>query len=186
MDALKSRRTRLIVLAAANLVFWTGVAVSVGLLAGDAIDIGIESLVRRTQATAVAVFERLPARRLAETPAPASQSATPAPRVLTAEAAQVTPSTGVALVQAEGSALTPPSSGKADTTPVGAAQSDVPLASAPLLLADPPFTDLSLIDAEMSRSALSRPVQIRYAEDALNQEITGLLENESPLHHSGP
>jgi hypothetical protein len=50
------------------------------------------------------------------------------------------------------------------------------LSSAPLLLADPIFSDLSQLNDEMARSAAGRPVQIRYAEGALNGEIASSMD----------
>jgi len=49
------------------------------------------------------------------------------------------------------------------------------LSSSLLPLSDPDAADLLHLDAEMSRSATGRPVQIRYSEAALNREIGALL-----------
>jgi hypothetical protein len=53
--------------------------------------------------------------------------------------------------------------------------------SSPLLLADPEISSLSELNAEMSRSAPDRAVQIRYQEDALNREIAALWTNNPEL-----
>jgi hypothetical protein len=48
----------------------------------------------------------------------------------------------------------------------------------PLLMRDLQFSDLVYMDQEMGRSAVGRPVQIRYDEETLNQEIVGLLQRQ--------
>jgi hypothetical protein len=65
------------------------------------------------------------------------------------------------------------SGGPAGTDPVVTPQ----LSRAPLLLADPVFSDLSQLNTEMARSAAGRPVQIRYAEGALNREIDSSMDS---------
>jgi hypothetical protein len=51
---------------------------------------------------------------------------------------------------------------------------ETPLRS-PLLMTDPGLDGLTHLDAEMGRSDVGRPVQIRYGEAALNREIAALL-----------
>jgi hypothetical protein len=51
----------------------------------------------------------------------------------------------------------------------------------PLLLTDPTFDDLGMLNAEMARSAPGRVVQISYQEDFLSQEIHAFCENKPDL-----
>ncbi len=173
-------RTWLTLFALANLGCWAAVAAAIGLIASDSVDLGVEALIRRGQATAVAVWKQTSSKALqptaiaqaplpsqAETPGnrPAAGNPWPAPSTPTAHP-EATPA-------AEGnSALTsgPPDS-NASPQPVAT------LVSSPLLLADPEINSLALLDAELARSALERPVQIRYGEEALNREIAGLSQN---------
>jgi hypothetical protein len=55
------------------------------------------------------------------------------------------------------------------------------LITAPLLLADPQFSTLSVLDAELARSAPGRAVQIRYQEETLNRELAALWYNNPDL-----
>ena len=57
----KLRRIWLTVLAVSNLVLWLAVAVGVGLLASDEMNLGLEKYLRERQATAVALLSRPPA-----------------------------------------------------------------------------------------------------------------------------
>jgi hypothetical protein len=67
-----------------------------------------------------------------------------------------------------------PAEPTATSAPVQAAALELPV-SAPLLLSDPSFSNLTQLDEELARSARGRPVQIRYLEAALNREIATLL-----------
>lgn len=55
----RRRWTCLALLAAGNLLLWAAVSCLVGLCAGDAVDLGVETLVRHAQATAVASWEHV-------------------------------------------------------------------------------------------------------------------------------
>jgi hypothetical protein len=55
------------------------------------------------------------------------------------------------------------------------------LLTQPLLLADPAFHNLAMLNAEMERSAPGRVVQIRYQEAMLSAEIHRLCENNPDL-----
>jgi hypothetical protein len=57
----------------------------------------------------------------------------------------------------------------------------VALLSQPLIMANPALGNLQELDAEMARSMVGRPVQIRYQEATLNQEIQALLDNKPHL-----
>jgi hypothetical protein len=70
------------------------------------------------------------------------------------------------------------SGSEVSTAPAVAGRANV---SSPLLLVDPEFHSLAALDAEMERSAPGRPVQIRYQEAALNQEIAFLWLNNPAL-----
>jgi hypothetical protein len=65
-----------------------------------------------------------------------------------------------------------------ESAPVPAQSASQTLTPAPsrlLLLTDPDWTDLARLNEEISRSAVGRPVQIRYHEDALNERVSELL-----------
>ena len=57
MPSRFSRWTLLLILAACNLAFWLGAAVATGLLVSREVDLGLETLLRERQATAVVVWE---------------------------------------------------------------------------------------------------------------------------------
>lgn len=52
-----SHWTQLAILAALNLVMWVGLAVVVGLLASDEVDLGVETRIRQQQPTVVAIWQ---------------------------------------------------------------------------------------------------------------------------------
>ena len=188
--------------ALANLVCWAGVAAAVGLVVGDGVDFGIETLVRREQATVVAKWGQALPGAFRSTPEGYSGSELPVTVALAPSAAQTTPTkSSVSPAIAWSTPSTPPRD-QAQATPAagqgvptsttglgGASAKDwistpVPEAtqvSGPLLLADPEFNTLSLLDAEMSRSAPARPALIRYGEEALNREISALSKNNPDL-----
>ena len=167
-----SRWGCLSIFAAVNLVLWIVVAAAVGLVASDAVDLGVETLIREGRVTAIALWYQVPTRisgavdrstaearppRPAETSSPEASSAavatpfdTPTPAQVSATAAPLKPT----------------------ATPLPA---EVSLRS-PLLMTDPGLDGLMHLDAEMGRSDVGRPVQIRYGEAALNREIATLLD----------
>ncbi len=221
------------VFAACNLLFWIAVAVGVGALASDKVDLGIESFIRAQQSTAVAAWHDLATAEAANPlPSPgasraaavqtswSTQPATDAvePTLIVEAAIVDEPTAAVELALATKPTLTaelasPPEATVAATptaaptvrprptrvvapsptpqpsAPVSAASrapqpSPTPtttLMTSPLLLADPDLDDLAGLQAEMSRSALGRPVQIRWSEAQLNSEITELLAQNADL-----
>jgi hypothetical protein len=228
------RRYLFAALAILNLAFWLGLAGLAGLLLSDRVDLGLETLLRQGQATAVAAWERqidtasptgavravavapgLPA----ATDTVAAASATPSPLPHVSIPSPTPPSGPLAGPTYPSASPSRPASAGSPTpinisAPAGPtrlptwtvvagagpsqpAAHDTPapwpvlpdvasaptraLSSAPLLLADPAFADLSQLNAEMERSAPGRPVQIRYQEAALNREIVTLLSGNPTL-----
>ncbi|HNS49722.1 MAG TPA: hypothetical protein PKO09_00900 [Anaerolineae bacterium] len=199
------RKIWLAVLAFANLVVWGAAAYSVSLVASDRLDLGIESSVREVQTTAIAAWNAsrpgasasgagstggdisgpqaqpdgsvLPAGQAALVPRPA----TPLPQATTAaaEAGEALPVESAAALSPESIALEPGSALAPGATGASAA-STAPITT-PLILADPPFHDLTALDRELATSAAGRTVQIRYLEASLQKEVGLLLEGRSDL-----
>jgi hypothetical protein len=187
--------TLLTIFALANLLFWVGAAVVVGIVVGDEVDLGVETLIRQGQATAAAAWDQ------AWQPAPRSPRATATPNAPTqvqAASGQSGPATapGATTVAWPTPSPTRPGAGieiepgtqaaEAVATPNSPPAGPTPQPQAagvtrPLLLADPEINDLAGLDAEMDRSASGRPVQIRYREAALNLEIAALYQNNPDL-----
>jgi hypothetical protein len=182
MSRLISRRTWLIFLAACNLALWLGLAAVVGVLASDSVNLGVETFIRERQATVVAYMK-----------APSSAGSGAASRPTNPVASQASVAGGA---PPAGSDLAPdaptPLPSAAVATAAGsqagaavgqapAPQPALPLISSPLLLSDPILADLVQVDAEMSRSAAGRTVQIRYQETALNREIAAWLAQSPDL-----
>lgn len=205
MRPWKKRKIWLALLAAVNLLLWGAAAYSVSLVAGDRLDLGIESSVRDVQSTAIAAWNANrpgasasgaagPGGAVArpETPPdgstppaeqlpPQPQPATPLPQAGTAaaEAATALADDPVVALQPEptplqGEPASLPESGKP------AAAFSVPITT-PLILADPPFHDLTGLDEELAASAAGRTVQVRYLETSLQREIALLLEGRTDL-----
>ena len=186
----------LVLFAAGNLVVWTAIAVAIGLIASDVVDLGLETFVRDTQVTAVAVWDQVSSPG-SETAQEATRQASPPGEEPAEEAAAtgtpeiVWPDGVVAL--APGSDSVPKSGSDTESSqqpPVrvsgepaenSAVQVTATPVGSPLLLADPGLGNIEAFSVEMNRSALGRPVQIRYSEDGLNQEITVLLANDPNL-----
>lgn len=184
------RRVRLALLAASNLVIWALVAVAVGLLASDEVDLGVESFIRQSQATAVSVWEQVAPELLeatsqptlvaesalpTESPGAAGEPSGEASLPASAAPSQPTPSQPGQVVPSPG---TTPAPSKQESQPEpaqAASQSLTAPASSLLLMTDPDWTDLARLDAEVGRSAVGRPVQIRFHEDVLNQRVAELL-----------
>lgn len=170
-----------------NLACWVAGAVAAGLMVGERVDLGVETLIREGQATAASAWRQASQRVARSTATPSSsgptgsppQAGTPEPGP-TATPGLEAPSTSRATSQ-PGS--TPPPAG---TSAEASAEEPGPepqatLVSSPLLLADPEIASLSKLDAEMSRSAPDRAVQIRYQEEALNRQIAALWRNNPEL-----
>lgn len=68
-----------------------------------------------------------------------------------------------------------------DTATPSQPSTEPPLLHSPLLLSDPEIHSLSILDAELQRSAPLRPVQIRYQEATLNREIAQLSQDNPDL-----
>lgn len=206
MSIKNSRWSCLTVLAVCNLAFWLAVAIGVGLLASDKVDLGLESSLRAGQATVVALWQQAPPTAgLDAAPGPVNPSPLPIqserepPAGQRVASANPTPTSTRVNVQQNFPPTMPPKP-SAHNTPALAAQTtpqantaptDVPgqptatppaaLSNNLLLLSDPDAAGLTRLDAEMSRSATGRPVQIRYSEAGLNREIGALLAQNPGL-----
>lgn len=187
------RRTWLTVLAASNLVFWVVVAVIVGLLATDAVDLGVESLARQYQATSVAAWQRVIGDGSADDPVPTLVARAPQPTTLPGVAAEPG---GIVPVSEDGEAPGIPGTGVEGTSEPGAEQGSTgqeppgpaptaqpvqTLVSRVLLIADPVLEESAELTTEMNRSAVGRPIQITFREDALNREVEALLKTRDDL-----
>ena len=173
--------------AVANLVLWVGAAVVVGLVIGDEVDLGVETLIRSGQATSVALWDQASRRaaRPVATPTAMDQASTAAqapaaqnkpPATITWPVAPIALSTEQSESTNQDPAAVPISS---DTTATPEPQAT--LVSKPLLMANPEISSLAKLDAEMGQSAPNRAVQIRFDEDALNDEIAALWTNNPEL-----
>jgi hypothetical protein len=200
-----SRWSWLTLFALGNLLLWVLVAAAIGLMATDRVDLGVETFVRRSygeyRATAIAVWKQA----AAQIPFPAGPTAGPTARAI-ADNPGLRPTRASAVANTPAAAIawpdTPPAQPIIETrsgqevgqepiptpplpaetlTPDPAATPTATPVRSPLLIANPEFKNLDQMDAEMSRSAVGRPVQIRYQETALNQEIAALVENNPKL-----
>jgi hypothetical protein len=203
MPSWTRRRVWLALLAAGNLILWAGVALAVAFVAGDRLDLGIESALRE-QATAVASWSSGIEPRIASantTGDAGSQVSAPvlAPAVLRPSAEQVAGATDVTALPAptvavesdvlpgesqsaaEASANPAPlptqESTPRDPTAAHAAMQFEPTMpiTTPLLLVDPEFSTLESLGPELAHSAAGRKVQIRYSEATLNRELAAWL-----------
>jgi hypothetical protein len=187
------RKVWLALLAVSNLVVWASVAIAVGLLASDMVDIGVESFLRQSQATAVSVWENL-GTEPSDTPPPQA----PLPTQLALSSGESDPpkasggsDEGAASPGGEATQPVPsqPETSRSDSaaTPMpsdeesapgpaqSASQSLTPAPSSLLLLTDPDWTDLARLNEEIGRSAVGRPVQVRFHEEVLNERVSELL-----------
>jgi len=206
MSSRIPRWSCLTVLAVCNLAFWLAVAIGVALLASDKIDLGLESSLRAGQATVAALWQQAPP-TLSPDAAPGSVNPSPPPLQGEQEppagqkavsASSTPPPTPINLQRSFPPTMPPrpttnntPALAAQSTPQAGAAPTAAPspstatpppaLASSLLPLADPNAADLMRLDAEMSRSAPGRPVQIRYSEAGLNREISALLAQNPGL-----
>ena len=171
-----TRWVRLTLFALVNLVFWVGAAAAVGLVVSDRVDLGLETLAREGQATAVALWKQAVQRGSQPTPVPTTLAQ--APLLTETGTGENGPQAAPAATQAS------ESSPAATTLPPDntlTSQPEATLVDTPLLLADPEISSLAALNAEMSRSAPDRAVQIRYQEEALNREIAVLWTNNPDL-----
>lgn len=191
-----SHWTLLSILAMANLIVWVSLAIAVGLLLSDELDIGAETLLRERQATAVAIWSGSP-----QAVAPVAQPATiPTDGVGPASpsvdntlprpgaALSVTPVTAPAtatsppvrtVTSQQATRVAPPTADPGGEQPI--AQGEATLESRPLLMADPGIGNMVGMNRAMAESAAGRVVQIRYSEAALNEQIKALLSNNPRL-----
>lgn len=163
--------------ALVNLVFWAGLAAAVGLIGSDRLDLGMESLAREGQASAVAFWEQLVPKNARPTPVPTTLSQAPPP----AETAENTPQPALAGAVENGPQATPAAVTVLSSDDTPTPEPEATQVRSPLLLADPKISSLAALNAEMNRSAPNRAVQIRYQEEALNREIAILWTNNPEL-----
>jgi hypothetical protein len=185
MSSRDSRWAWLTLFAMANLVLWVGVAVAAGLVVGDEVDLGVEALIRKGQATGVALWEQAPRRetRPPATPTAVVQTSMPAQTQVAQNRPLATITWPISLVPQsteqppqEDPAAVPISPGNTPTP-----EPEATLVSKPLLMANPEISSLAKLDAEMGQSAPNRAVQIRFDEEALNAEIAALWTNNPEL-----
>jgi hypothetical protein len=205
MTSRVSRWGCLAILAISNLVLWVVVAIAVGLVASDTVDLGMETYIRERRATAETLIQQVPtwiselkARPATQEPEPAevqAEKGSPTSTSISPTAPQPSPPPAT---QAPQTPTAPPAqepSTPPTPTPISSSPSATPLSpsavpsapsatpgpsatpiSSPLLMSNPDLLTLLNIDAEMLRSATGRPVQIRYREGPLNREIATFLE----------
>jgi hypothetical protein len=200
MSSSSRRWSWLTVFALCNLGFWVVVAAAVGLAVSDKLDLGVEALIREWQATVVASWTntsvgtlepkaKLPLIATSQTvqEKPTTSIVWPDPTISPSPSKATT--TSLPLPQATATLPPPQEKSKAQPTESSQGSSSIQpeklptqsLNSTPLLMADPGLEGLLHIDAEMSHSTQGRAVQIRYQEEALNREITTLLESYPDL-----
>lgn len=198
-----SRSSFIIVLAACNLLFWVAVAAGVGLAVSREVDLGVETLIREQQATAVKAWQQV---------ASGAPRVTVVPTMATAVAAMVTPEPTAVEIGAVQTSVAQASEPTATETPypsptLTSAPTSTPrtrptenLAPVPtpspepptpaptetpvknlLLISDDTFSNLAHMGEEMNRSATGRPVLIRYSEAMLNSEIASMIESNPDL-----
>jgi hypothetical protein len=204
----ESRWYLLTALALVNLIVWVLIAGIVGLIVSDRIDMGVETLMRQGQATAVCAWDNLskgitsPGTQATATDAEIARAPRPDAEEETPVAEAVATDTPLPLAPTDANAEGGPTS-PAYRTPQGlptatdyvlptatppqegkATPTAVPtpeLLTAPLLLSDPAMTSLSSLEAEMDRSASGRLVRIEYEEEALNREVATLIQENPDL-----
>lgn len=211
MERRVSRWNFLTVFAIANLVIWLGLAVVVGLVVSDGVDLGVETLLRQGQATAVALWDEVSMRstQVAANPAPPNPSwpvavqiegveptdtlawpttPTPAPSIEAEKNTQKPAGADPEPILSPRPAVSPialatkrTAASAATSQPPPTVQPTPTPIDSPLLMADPSLNNLLNLDAEMGRSAVGRPVQIRYGEATLNREIATMLANNPSL-----
>ncbi|MGC9334000.1 MAG: hypothetical protein ACP5JJ_07630 [Anaerolineae bacterium] len=196
-------------LALVNLIVWVLIAGIVGLIVSDRIDMGVETLMRQGQATAVCVWDNVSKEitfpgakatatdtEVARAPQPDAEEEAPVPTVIATDTPQPLAPTDA---NAEGRPTSPayrppqglptattyvpptatPPSQESEATPTTAPTPA--MLTTPLLLSDPQITSLSSLEAEMDRSASGRLVRIDYQEEALNREVAALIQENPDL-----
>jgi hypothetical protein len=190
MPSRISRWRWLTIFAFGNLVCWVVVAVVAGLLIGDEVDLGVETLIRERQATVVAAWEQVSERPSRTEPQTAPTEQAPVPTE--SQPARGGPSATIAWPTDATPSPTPRAQARSGVsqpstpTPSSPSQTATPrpkeaLVNSPLLMSDPPISNLVHLDAEMSRSAPGRAVQIRYQEATLNREVAAMLQRNPDL-----
>jgi hypothetical protein len=130
-------------------ICWATLALAVGVLASQQVNLGVETFVREQQTRIVASLRREP-----PTTPPAS---TPVPIP-----------TGVTVV------VVAPTAPAGTATPAGEGPTALP-AAPPVALDDPPLAELAALDAELRAWPPGRLVQVSYSQAALNRELAALL-----------
>lgn len=185
-----ARSGLLAIFALANLVCWVGAAIVIVLAVGDSVDLGVETLIREGQATAVAVWEQASRREPQPTAIPpivaqAQQPAQPGSVQNVPPATITWPAPSTPLPNPQPTAMPGNSQELAAISvspdPPLTPEPEATLISSPLLMANPEMNSLTALRAELSRSAPDRAVQIRLQEDALNREFTALWEKHPEL-----
>jgi hypothetical protein len=178
------RWLKLAAFALANLIFWVGFSAAMWRIVSPGLDFGLEALLRKGQATAVAMWDQLGEPRPSATATPEEGAIAPDEGIESEGeqpiAAILTPG-DPALTDMPEPGTTPEAEGSAEPISQPTPQPEATLAGNPLLLNDPQISDVALLDAEMARSAPERAVQIRYQEGALNAEIAELWRNNPDL-----
>lgn len=197
----------LIALAACNLLFWVAVAAGVGLAVSDELDLGVETLIRERQATAVVAWQQVVSAATAGPLAPTGAAAaavrataqptaveigavktsiaqvagpTPLPTGIPSSRFTQTPPSASTNSPAKEPAQKPKSTAVPSPVSATPTPTDAPVKSA-LLMSDDQFANLAQMDQEMSRSATGRAVLIRYSEAMLNNEIARMLDDKPEL-----
>ncbi len=198
-----SRSSFLVILAACNLLFWVAVAAGVGLAVSREVDLGVETLMREQQATAVNAWQQVISRAPRVTAVPAMATAVVALATPEATAVEIDViQTSVARTDEPTATETayPSPTFTSAPNPTPRAQPTENLAPAPtpspepptaaptetlvknlLLISDDTFSNLAHMGEEMNRSAAGRPVLIRYSEAMLNNEIASMIESNPDL-----
>jgi hypothetical protein len=131
-----------------NVICWATLAVAVGVLASQEVNLGVETFVREQQTRIVASLRREP---------PTTPVATPVPVP-----------TGVTVV------VVAPTAPAGTATPASGSPTANP-AMPPVVLDDPPLAELAALDAELRAWPPGRLVQVSYSQAALNRELAALL-----------
>ena len=188
---------RLLLVAVLNLAVWVGLAVGVAMVNSDGVNLGIETIMRSGQATAMTYLQQLPAgRRAVEAEALAGYAAQkpsgdeiaepkPAGMVATQDV-----SSPAGSYEAQSAASQASASSESSNTAAGgyapavadpAALAGSGKMSGVLVLSDPGFSGLMRAGSAVERAARGERVEIRYKEAALNEQIAALLADTPNL-----
>jgi hypothetical protein len=206
-----SRSSCLLIFAACNLLFWVAAAAGVGLAVSDQLDLGVETLIRQQQGTAVVVWDRVisGAEQVTAIPTKATLAANttvPGPTSVEINAVKTSVAQAVASTPATTTILSPspmpaptsttttpiqsnpavataltPSSASVPSQPTPIPTPTIKPISSPLLMSDLHFNSWARLNQEMGRSAVGRRVLIGYSEAMLNNEIATMLQNSPDL-----